>query len=85
MDQALKMETSPLRIDDSPLMKELLLEAFDTEGQTNMPKGTTIIGDSEIFSEQQKLEAKIRFPFTVPDFTAIKIVLWGAGTYPRTN
>ena len=74
-----------LRIDDSPLMKELLLEAFDTEGQTNMPKGTTIIGDSEIFSEQQKLEAKIRFPFTVPDFTAIKIVLWGAGTYPRTN
>lgn len=74
-----------LRVDDSPLMRELLLEAFDTEGQTTMPKGTIIIGDSEIVSEQQKIEAKIRLPFTAPDFTAIKVMLWGVGTYPRTN
>lgn len=74
-----------LRIDDSPLVKELLLRAFDTESQTNMPKGTIIIGDSEIFAEQQKIEAKIRIPFLAPDFVALKVTLWGAGTYPRTN
>lgn len=65
-----------------PVVSELPNQAFVTDSQANVPRGTYFLDNPFMLTEEELIEANFELKASAVANTAVKIVLGGTGTIP---